>query len=138
MPYLWHYKDASDNSWTNYDKQSKENIEKAFCNPSKSRSGHTDDLKLEVWFHQIPLIHEKHFANGFTLHRGLSTRSSVTVDDSTKIDWTHWKWYWEKSNVWEEYLIGVGLRLYHIILYVCIYIHTHIYIYIFVFFSASE
>ena len=116
MPYLWQYKDASDTSWTNYDKQSNENIEKAFCDPSKSRSGHTDDLKLEVWFHQIPLIHEKHFATGFTLHRRLSTRSSVTADDSSKIALTHWKWYWEKStNVWEEHMIGVGLRLYHII-----------------------
>ena len=109
MPYLWQYKDASDASWTNYGKQSNGNIEKAFCDPSKSRSGHTDDLKLEVWFHQVPSIHERHFANGFPLHRRLSTRSSVTVDDNTKVNLTHWQWYWEKSkNVWEEYMIGVG------------------------------
>ena len=141
MPYLWQYKDANDTSWTNYDKQSNENIEKAFCDPSKSRSGHTDDLKLEVWFHQIPLIHEKHFANGFTLHRRLSTRSSVTVDDSTKIHLTHWKWYWEKSNnVWEEYMIGVGLRLYHIILYICILMIYILYacMYIFIFNSKKN
>ena len=94
--------------------KSNENIERSFCNPSQTRSGHTDDPRLEVWFQQVPTIHETHFTNGSSmLYRRLSTSSSVKDDDSTKLGETKWKWYWQDSqNVWEEYKIRVSLYNY--------------------------
>lgn len=113
-PYLWQYKGSNETSWTNYDKKSNENIERSFCNPSQTRSGHTNDPTLEVWFQQVPKIHETHFTNGFSmLYRRLSTCSSVADDNCTKPGTTKWKWYWQKSeDVWEEYKTGVGVYTY--------------------------
>ena len=114
-PYLWQYKGSSETSWTNYDKKSNENIERSFCNPSQTRSGYTNDPRLEVWFQKVPIIHETHFTNGFSmLYRRLSTCSSVAHNKGTKPGATKWKWYWQKSeDVWEEYMKGVGLYTYH-------------------------
>ena len=111
---MWQYKGPNETSWTNYDKKSNENIERSFCNPSQTRSGHTNDPTLEVWFQQVPKIHETHFTNGFSmLYRRLSTCSSVADDNCTKLGTTKWKWYWQKSeDVWEEYKTGVGLHTY--------------------------
>ena len=113
-PYLWQYKESSETSWTNYDKKSNENIERSFCNPSQTRSNHADDPRLEVWFQQVPTVHETHYTNGSgMLYRRLSTSSSVTDDNSTKLGKTKWKWYWQESeSVWEEYKTGVGLYNY--------------------------
>ena len=113
-PYLWQYKLSSEASWTDYGKKSNENIERSFCNPSQTRSGHTDDPKLEVWFQKEPKVHETHFTNGSSmLYRRLSTSSSVADDNSAKLGETKWKWYWQKSeDVWEEYKIGVSLYTY--------------------------
>lgn len=113
-PYLWHYKESSETSWKNYDKKSNENIERSFCNPSQTRSGHKDDPRLEVWFQQVPTIHETNFTNGSSmLYRRLSTSSSVKDDDSTKLGETKWKWYWQDSqDVWEEYKTNVSLYNY--------------------------
>lgn len=112
--YLWQYKGSREASWTNYDKKSNENIERSFCNPSLTRSGHTDDPRLEVWFQQVSTVHKTHFTNGSSmLYRRLSTSSSITDDNSTKLGETKWKWYWQKSeDVWEEYKIGVSLYTY--------------------------
>ena len=112
-PYLWQYKDVDSMSWENFDERSNEDIEKAFCDPSKTESGYTSYLKLKVSFQHIPSVHESHFTDGNNmLYRRLSTRSSVRDNDDIKLGVTHWKWYWEKckpTNVWEEYKSGVGL-----------------------------
>lgn len=93
------YKDSSETSWTIYDKKSNEKIENAFSDPSQERSGHTDSQRLEVWFQQIPSIHEMHFTNGNDiLYRRLSTGSSVEDESNTKLGLANWKWYWEKSK----------------------------------------
>ena len=109
-PYLWQYKDCSETSWTPYDKVSNENIEKAFSDPSKTRSGDTCNGRLEVWFQQEQSVHEIHFTNGNDmLYRRLSTESSVTNDSNSELGVTNWKWYWEKSKgVWEEFNVGVS------------------------------
>ena len=109
-PYLWQYKSSKETSWTSYDKKSNENIEKAFSDPSQTRSRHTA-TKLEVWFQKLPSVYDLHFTNGIDdmLYRRLSTGSSVADDSNTKVGVTNWKWYWEKSkDVWEEYKIGVS------------------------------
>lgn len=45
---LWQYKGPNETSWTNYDKKSNENIQRSFCNPFQTRSGHTNDPTLKV------------------------------------------------------------------------------------------
>ena len=112
-PYLWQYKDFDSMSWENFDERPNEDIEKAFCDPSKTESDYTSYLKLKVSFQHIPSVYESHFTDGNNmLYRRLSTRSSVRDNDDIKLGVTHWKWYWEKckpTNVWEEYKSGVGL-----------------------------
>ena len=112
-PYLWQYKDFDSMSWENFDERPNEDIEKAFCNPSKNESDYTSYLKLKVSFQHIPSVFESHFTDGNNmLYRRLSTRSSVRDNDDIKLGVTHWKWYWEKckpTNVSEEYKSGVGL-----------------------------
>ena len=108
-PYLWQYK-GNGNSWTNFDKDENENIERAYCDPSKIVSERSSP-SLPIKFTQIATISKTHFTNyrGSMLYRRLSTRSSVIDSKSSKQGITHWKWYWEKSkNVWEEYKIWVG------------------------------
>ena len=110
-PYLWQHKDFSGTSWVNFDKDTNENIEKAFCDPSKTNSD-SDNHPFQIWFKQIPSVSKTHFTNdSFSmLYRRLSTRSSVIDNKNAKQGVTHWKWYWEKSvNVWEEYKTWVGL-----------------------------
>ena len=112
-PYLWQYKDFDSMSWENFDERPNEDIEKAFCDPSKTESDYTSYLKLKVSFQHIPSVYESHFTDGNNmLYRRLSTRSSVRDNDDIKLGVTHWKWYWEKckpTNVWEEHKSGVGL-----------------------------
>ena len=113
-PYLWQYKYRGEKSWTNYDKESNVYIEEAFCDPSKTRSGHTDDQQLEVWFLQLPEIHRIHFTNGSNmLYRRLSTKSSVKDKGDEKHGRTLWQWYYEEErNIWKEYNLGVGIILF--------------------------
>ena len=108
--YLWQHKNIDGTSWTNFDKDTNENIEETFCDPSKTIS---DSCKPEfqIYFMQIPTIDKTHFTNVrfFKLFRRLSTRSSVIDNKIAKPGVTHWKWYWEKSkNMWEEYKFWVG------------------------------
>ena len=101
-------------SWANFDKDTNENIEKAFCNPSKTNSD-SGNHPFQISFKQIPSVSKTHFTNdSFSmLYRRLSTRSSVIDNKNAKQGVTHWKWYWEKSvNVWEEYKTWVGLFFY--------------------------
>ena len=109
-PYLWQYKDFNGTSWANFDKDTNENIERAFCDPSKMVSDRNFP-SLQIRFTQMPSISQTHFTShrSSMLYRRLSTWSSVINNKSTKQGITHWKWYWEKStNVWEEYKIWVG------------------------------
>ena len=109
-PYLWQYKEFYGTSWANFDKDTNENIEIAFCDPAKMVSDRNFP-PLQISFTKIPSISKTHFTNhrSSMLYRRLSTRSSVMCNKSTKQGVTHWKWYWEKStNVWEEYKIWVG------------------------------
>ena len=39
-------------------------IEKAFCDPSKTESGYTSYLKLKAPFQHLPSVHESHFTDG--------------------------------------------------------------------------
>ena len=98
-------------SWTNFDKDTNENIEKAFCDPSKLQSVRSDSPLRICFIHSISKIH---FTNDSStiLYRRLSTLSSVEDDTNAKQGVTHWRWYWEKSkDVWEEYKLWVGLFL---------------------------
>ena len=109
-PYLWQYKDLYGTSWANFDKDTNENIERAFCDPSKLVSDRNFP-PLQIRFTKIPSISKTHFTNDKSsmVYRRLSTHSSVMYNKSAKQSVTHWKWYWEKStNVWEEYKIWVG------------------------------
>lgn len=111
---MWQYKHRGESSWKNYDKQSNEDMEEAFCDPSKTRSGHTDDKQLEVSFLQLPEIHRIHFTNSSSmLYRRLSTKSSVADNNNQKTGGTQWQWYYEEEkNIWKEYNLGVGIFLF--------------------------
>ena len=108
-PYLWQHKNIAGTSWINFEKDTNENIEQAFCDPSKTKSG-SNNPQFQINFKQVSKINKTHFTNGRfpVLFRRLSTRSSVINNKFAKPGVTHWKWYWEKSqNIWEEYKIWV-------------------------------
>lgn len=109
-PYLWQHKNIDGTSWKNFDKNANENIEQAFCDPSKTRSN-SSNPQFQIDFKQIPKTDRTHFTNSrfSVLFRRLSTRSSVIDNKVEKPGVTYWKWYWEKSqNIWEEYKGWVG------------------------------
>ena len=53
-PYLWQYKDFNGTSWANFDKDTNENIERAFCDPSKMVSDRN-----------FPSLHDQVYTNAF-------------------------------------------------------------------------
>uniref|UniRef100_A0AAV2L5S6 Uncharacterized protein n=1 Tax=Knipowitschia caucasica TaxID=637954 RepID=A0AAV2L5S6_KNICA len=110
LPYKWEMKE-SDGTWKTMDDM--ENIEKAFCDPSKSTSC-PDEVTtpsgifrfLNLQSYSAPAVGSVDFIEmikGASPVRRLSTASSVSHPPNHILT-TQWLWYWkDEYGVWVEY-----------------------------------
>ncbi|XP_068800830.1 protein mono-ADP-ribosyltransferase PARP12 isoform X2 [Struthio camelus] len=95
LPYRWQISDG--NTWK--DLKNMEEIEEAYCDPSKTRfsSGVVESGSV------LPCICFRNMCCGFAKVRRLSTASSVTKPPHFILT-TEWMWYWkDEYGLWREY-----------------------------------
>ncbi|NXG27654.1 PAR12 polymerase, partial [Dromaius novaehollandiae] len=95
LPYKWQISDG--NTWK--DLKNTEQIEEAYCDPSKTRfsNGVTESGSV------LPCICFRNMCCGFAKVRRLSTASSVTRPPHFILT-TEWIWYWkDEYGLWREY-----------------------------------
>ncbi|XP_025939652.1 poly [ADP-ribose] polymerase 12-like [Apteryx rowi] len=95
LPYKWQISDG--NTWK--DLKNMEEIEEAYCDPSKTRfsNGVTESGSV------LPCICFRSMCCGFAKVRRLSTASSVTKPPHFILT-TEWIWYWkDEYGLWQEY-----------------------------------
>uniref|UniRef100_A0A8B9SD04 Poly(ADP-ribose) polymerase family member 12 n=1 Tax=Apteryx owenii TaxID=8824 RepID=A0A8B9SD04_APTOW len=95
LPYKWQISDG--NTWN--DLKNMEEIEAAYCDPSKTRfsNGVTESGSV------LPCICFRSMCCGFAKVRRLSTASSVTKPPHFILT-TEWIWYWkDEYGLWQEY-----------------------------------
>ncbi|XP_071407187.1 protein mono-ADP-ribosyltransferase PARP12-like [Pithys albifrons albifrons] len=95
LPYRWQISDG--NTWN--DLKNMEEIEKAYCDPNKTRFTSTvtkdGSVMACICFHNM--------CCGFAKVRRLSTASSVTKPPHFILT-TEWIWYWkDEYGIWQEY-----------------------------------
>uniref|UniRef100_A0A8B9Q9F0 Poly(ADP-ribose) polymerase family member 12 n=1 Tax=Apteryx owenii TaxID=8824 RepID=A0A8B9Q9F0_APTOW len=93
LPYKWQISDG--NTWN--DLKNMEEIEAAYCDPSKTSNGVTESGSV------LPCICFRSMCCGFAKVRRLSTASSVTKPPHFILT-TEWIWYWkDEYGLWQEY-----------------------------------